>query len=357
LTLKNFGWNSSYDTYLKDKNKKDLIFGRVIKQNGKHYKIISENGEENAILPNSFFKKTENKSEIPAVGDWVGLKKNIGLKILHIDFVLPRKNQLSRKVAGKKSEEQIIASNIDLVFIITSADQDFNVRRFERYLSMVYEINAKPVIILNKIDKINDLDKYLKETEFLSKKVPILSISAKTGLNIDDLEKYIKPGKTIVLIGSSGVGKSTLINYLLGFSRQSVGEIRKTDGKGRHITTSRELIILPNGGMLIDNPGIREIQLWTSGKGISKTFEDIEEISRNCKFKNCLHEQEPECAVKRAVEKGQISIDRLNSFKKLIREQEYSELRRNIYEKRKKDRQLGKMYRQGSNIRRIKGKK
>ena len=356
LNLKDFGWNSSYNIYIKEKQKKDLIFGRVIKQNGKNYKIISEYGEENAILPNSFLNLIKNKSDIPAVGDWVGLKKNIELKILHIDFVLPRKNQLSRKVSGKKSEEQIIAANIDLVFIITSADQDFKVRRLERYLSMVYEINAKPVIILNKIDKVNNLDKYLKETESLSKNVPIILISAKNGINIDEVKNYIKPGETIVLIGSSGVGKSTLINFLLGYSRQSVGEIRKKDGRGRHITTSRELIILPNGCMLIDNPGIREIQLWSTGDGIKKTFEDIEEISKDCKFRDCLHENEPGCAVKKALDEGTLSIDRLNSFKKLIREQEYSELRRNIYEKRKKDKQLGKMYRQGSNIRKIKGK-
>ena len=357
MNLKDFGWKSTYDVYIKGENIQDLIPGRIIKQNGKHYKIMTQNGEKNAILSNSFLNSIKAKSDIPAVGDWVGLKKNIEVNFYHIHVVFPRKNHLSRKVAGKKSEEQIIASNIDIVFIITSVDQDFNVRRLERYLTMVYEINAKPIIILNKTDKISNIGKFLKETEFLSKKIPIIAISAKKGYNIDEVLKFVKTGKTIVLIGSSGVGKSTLINHLLGYSRQAVGEIRKTDGKGRHVTSSRELIMLPNGGMLIDNPGLREIQLWTTGKGISKTFEDIEEISRYCKYRNCLHDQEPGCAVKRAVEEGKISIDRLNSFKKLLKEQEYSRLRRSVYEKRKKDKQLGKIYRQGENIRKLRGKK
>ena len=357
LNLKNLGWNSTLDDFIKEKNIKDLIPGRVANQNGKHYKIMTQEGEQNAILSNSFLNSIKNKSEIPAVGDWVGLKKNIDINTCYIQILFPRKNRLSRKVAGKKSEEQIIASNIDVAFIITSVDRDFNIRRLERYLSMVYEINAKPIIILNKTDKISNIGKFLKETEFLSKKIPIIAISAKKGYNIDEVLKFVKTGKTIVLIGSSGVGKSTLINQLLGYSRQAVGEIRKTDGKGRHVTSSRELIMLPNGGMLIDNPGLREIQLWTTGKGISKTFEDIEEISRYCKYRNCLHDQEPGCAVKRAVEEGKISIDRLNSFKKLLKEQEYSRLRRSVYEKRKKDKQLGKIYRQGENIRKLRGKK
>jgi ribosome biogenesis GTPase len=354
--LKNLGWNSIFDDFIIEKNIKDLIPGRVTNQNGKHYKIMTQEGEQNAILSNSFINSIKNKSEIPAVGDWVGLKKNIDINTCYLQILFPRINRLSRKVAGKKSEEQIIASNIDVAFIITSIDQDFNIRRLERYLSMVYEINADPVIILNKIDKSNEIKKYLKETENLSKNVPIIAISAKEGLNIKEVTKYIKIGKTIVLIGSSGVGKSTLINQLLGYSRQAVGEIRKSDGKGRHVTSSRELIMLPDGGMLIDNPGIREIQLWSTGKGISKTFQDIEELSRLCKFRDCHHEQEPGCAVKKAVADGKLTIERLNSYKKLIREYEYSQTRHNIYEKRKKDKQLGKMYRKVHDIMKLKGK-
>ena len=357
MILKNLGWNSTFDDFIKEKNIKDLIPGRVTNQNGKHYKIITQDGEQNAILSNSFLNSIKYKSEIPTVGDWVGLKKNVDVNTCHIQLLFPRKNRLSRKVAGKKSEEQIIASNIDIAFIITSVDQDFNIRRLERYLSMVYEINAEPVIILNKIDKSKDVNNYLKEAENLSKNVPIIAISAKEGLNIEEVTKYIKIGKTIVLIGSSGVGKSTLINQLLGYSRQPVGEIRKSDGKGRHVTSSRELIMLPDGGMLIDNPGIREIQLWSTGEGISKTFQDIEELGVLCKFRDCHHEQEPGCAVKKAVADGKLAIERLKSYKKLIREYEHSQLRRNIYEKRKKDKQLGKMYRKVHDVIKLKGRK
>jgi len=357
LNLNDLGWNSTIGDFIRENKITDLIPGRVTNQNGKHYKIMTQDGEKSTILSNSFLNSINNKSEIPAVGDWVALKKNMEVNTFHIQILLPRKNKLSRKVAGTKSEEQIIASNIDIVFIVTSLDQDFNIRRLERYLTMVNEINAQVIIILNKIDKCKDLNKYIKETEKISQKIPILTISAKKGNNIEEVIKFVKTGKTIVLIGSSGVGKSTLINQLLGYSRQAVGEVRQSDGKGRHITSSRELIMLPDGGMIIDNPGIREIQLWSSGEGISKTFQDIEELSFLCKFRDCCHESEPGCAVIKAVEEGNLNIERLNSYKKLIRELEYSQIRRNTYERRKKDKQFGKMCRQVDKIRKLQGKK
>ena len=289
MDLDGLGWNEILSSLQKKKDITDLIPGRVSTHSGKHYTVITQEGEHNAILSNSFLNSINKKSDIPTVGDRVGLEKNPEVNTYHIKFVFPRKNKLSRKVAGTKSEEQIIASNIDIVFIMTSADSDFNVRRLERYLSMVYEINAHPIIVINKIDKTKDYEKYKIKAEKISKDVHIITISAKEGSNIDEISKYVKNGKTIVLVGSSGVGKSTLINHLLGYSRQAVGETRKSDDKGRHITTTRELIVLPKGGIIIDNPGIRELQLWSSGEGISKLFQDIEEISNSCKFKDCSH--------------------------------------------------------------------
>ena len=353
MDLIELGW--SYNNSITNKEK-DLIPGRVTTKSGKHYGVITQEGELKAILPNSYLNRINDKSEIPVVGDWVGLRKNPEVKTYHIDYLYKRKNKLSRKVSGAKSEEQIIASNIDVVFIVTSVDADFNVRRLERYLAMVYEINAQPVIVLNKIDKIKDVESYRKETEGICQDIPIIAISATEGYNIDDVGKYIKSGKTVILIGSSGVGKSTLINQLLGYSRQAVGETRESDDKGRHITSTRELIILPNGGMIIDNPGIRELQLWSSGDGISELFKDIEDLSRFCKFKDCLHEKEPKCAVRKAVEEGKISTDRFMSYKKLLREQEYFQLRLNTYERRKKDKRFGKMCRKVKDIQRLKGK-
>ena len=357
MDLDELGWNENLSSIQKKKDINDLILGRVSTHSGKHYVVITREGEHNAILSNSFLNSINKKSDIPTVGDWIGLEKNPEVNTYHIKFVFPRKNKLSRKVAGTKSEEQIIASNIDIVFIMTSADSDFNVRRLERYLSMVYEINAQPIIVINKIDKTKDYGKYKIKAEKISRDVRIIIISAKEGKFIDRISKYIKNGKTIVLVGSSGVGKSTLINHLLGYSRQMVGETRKSDDKGRHITSARELIVLPNGGMIIDNPGIRELQLWSSGEGISKLFQDIEKISKFCKFKDCTHEHEPGCEVKKAVEEGTITIERLNNYKKLLRENEHLNLRRNIYEKRKKDKKLGKMYRTGRDIRKFKGEK
>jgi len=307
LNLKVLGWNSTLDRHTRENKITDLTPGRVINQSGKHYKIITQHGKYNAILANSYLNSINSKSDIPAVGDWVGLKINTEINTCHIQYLFPRKNKLSRKVAGAKSEEQIIAANIDTVFLVSSVDQDFNIRRFERYLVMINEIDAKPVIILNKIDKCNDLDRYISDAKKISQGIPIIAISAKDGTNIEDIKRFIKPGKTIVLIGSSGVGKSTLINQLLGFSCQSVGEIRESDGKGSHVTSTRELIVLPSGGMLIDNPGIREIQLWSSGEGISKTFKDIEELSRLCKFNDCQHEKEPGCEVNKAIKDGKLT--------------------------------------------------
>ena len=355
MNLEELGWDQNLSKLLKENDNSDLIPGRISTHSGKHYVVITQDGEHNAIISNSFLRSINQKSDIPTVGDWVGLGINPEVNTYNIRFVFPRKNKLSRKVAGTKSEEQIIATNIDIVFIMTSADSDFNVRRLERYLSMVYEINAQPIIVINKIDKTNDFEKYKIKAEKICKDVPIVTISAKEGKCIEGISKYTKIGKTIVLVGSSGVGKSTLINHLLGYSRQAVGEIRESDDKGRHITTTRELIVLPDGGIIIDNPGIRELQLWSSGEGISKLFADIVETSRFCKFKDCSHEHEPGCAVLKAVEEGTITIERLNSYKKLLREKEHLSIRRDIFEKRKKDKQLGKMYRTGHDIRRYKG--
>jgi len=293
VDLRSLSWYHSYMGTMNEAERKDMLLGRVTNHSGKHYKVITQDGERSATLPNSFLNSIQKKSEIPTVGDWVGLQKHPDIQAYHIRCVFPRKNKLSRKVAGAKSEEQLIASNIDMVFIVTSLDSEFNVRRLERYLAMVYEIQAQPVIVLNKIDKTKDVETYTKKVEKMCHNVPIVAISAKEGINIEDVSHYIETGKTIVLVGSSGVGKSTLINQLLGYERQAVGETRTSDDKGRHITSTREMIILPEGGILIDNPGIRELQLWTSGEGISHLFQDIEELSKSCKFNDCHHDQEP----------------------------------------------------------------
>jgi ribosome biogenesis GTPase len=355
LELSDIGWNKSIQNNYQKLAIDNVLLGRVIFHSGKQYKIITTTGDLIANLSGSVINSIKHKSELPSIGDWVCLQKIDEFRPYNIVKIIPRINKLSRKVSGEKSDEQIIASNIDIVFIVTSADQDFNIRRLERYLTIINEIDAQPIIILNKIDISDNFNQYISEIKNNLPTVTHLSISAKTSENIDEIMQYIKPGKTIVLVGSSGVGKSTIINNLLGYKRQTVGEIREKDSKGRHITTSRELIILPNGGLIIDNPGIRELQLWSSDIGISKTFEDIEKLGFQCRFSNCNHDTEPGCAINDAIEQGELSQERVDSYKKLLCEQEYLNNRRNTYERRKKDKKLGKIYRQGKSIRKYKG--
>jgi ribosome biogenesis GTPase len=356
VELKVLGWNQDIKQFFNNQQRNDLIVGRVCFHSKKIYKVLTKDKEIIASLSGSYIKSIYEKSDFPAIGDWVGLKKIEGLQKYQILTQYPRRNKLSRKNPGGKTEEQVIAANIDIVFIVTSADQDFNLRRLERYLTLVYDINAKPVIILNKIDTNPDFQLIKRQLSQRFKHTQILSISAQKGTNINFVEELIKPGVSIVLIGSSGVGKSTLINNLLGYPRQITAEIRKIDGKGRHITTTRELIVLPDGGILIDTPGLREIQLWSSSKGVSKTFEKIEKISSHCRFDDCTHDHEPDCAVKSAVLHGDLSADELHNYQKLQKEQQYLERKKNIFTHRKRDRQLGKMYRQGKNLRKSRGK-
>jgi len=345
LNLEKLGWTSSHLDFFTAHERADLIPGRVSNVSGRRYRVMTEEGEHIATLFHSALRSGMKKSDLPAVGDWVGLIKNTDINRFQILLIHPRKNKLSRMVAGKKTEEQIIAANIDKVFIVTSLDNDFNIRRLERSLVIVYEIGAQPVIILNKVDKCKDFSMYVNIVKKSAPQVPVLAIGALDGINISEIRDNINPGETIVLLGSSGVGKSTLINQVLGYERQKVGEIRSSDGKGRHVTSTRELIMLPEGGMLIDNPGIREIQLWTDGRGISEAFSDIEEFASFCHFKDCKHQLEPKCAVKQAVIDKILSSERLEHFHKLQREKEHSERKRNIYERKKEDKRLGKMYR------------
>lgn len=354
MELESLGWDPTWEEHLSGMAIEGAFPGRVSSLSGRRYALAGRDGEIDAILSGSFRYASEAAGDLPCVGDWVVVQKRSDVHPYEIVSILPRRNKLSRKVSGKTSVEQLIAANIDTVFIVTSADEDFNVKRLERYLALAYEIDALPVIILNKIDTCDDPDAYLSHDRLASLDVPILGISARDGHNIDALDTYLGIGRTIVLLGSSGVGKSTIINRLLGSERQAVGEIRSSDGKGRHITTSRELIVLPGGGIMIDNPGIREIQLWSSDHGLSRTFQDITDLSYDCRFRDCRHDVEPGCAVMFAVDSGALPRERLENYRKLMREQEYLELRRNTHERRKQDRKFGKLVRTADDIRRYK---
>lgn len=278
------------------------------------------------------------RCDFPAVGDWVVLDdfkvqpNDLDSQVAVIQAVLPRSSKFSRKSAGKTTEEQIIATNIDTVFLVNALNLDFNVRRIERYLTLAWESGATPVIVLSKADISEDLQEKVQEVEASAIGVPVHPVSCITGEGIDELKRYVKPGQTVALLGSSGAGKSTLVNQLMGLEVQKTKEVREADSRGRHTTTSRELFLLPEGGLLIDTPGMRELQLYGTGDGLYDTFEDIYEYVSHCRFSDCLHETEPGCEIQRAISEGQLAEERYESFKKLQREANYISRKANLQE-------------------------
>jgi len=300
--------------------------GRVVGQYRDLYKIYTNDGEIIATLSGSNYHKS-NKSDFPVVGDWVKYERYNKDSNAIINKVYDRKTILSRKQAGKKEEEQIIAANIDIIFIVTSLNHDFNPRRLERYLTIAWDSGAKPIIILNKSDLSNNIDKYIEEVEKTAFNTPYIVTSCVNQTGLEKIKEKIKPDKTAVLIGSSGVGKSSIINYLLDSKKQSVKTVRDGDDKGRHTTTNRELFIIPSGGVIIDTPGMREIQLWVNEESLGQVFNEIEKLAKNCKFNDCSHTHEPGCAVKKAVEENILSKDRLENYFKMQREIEYQKLK------------------------------
>ena len=300
--------------------------GRVVGQYRDLYKIYTEDGEIIATLSGSNYHNSK-KADFPVVGDWVKYERYNKDSNAIINKVYDRKTVLSRKQAGKKEEEQIIAANIDIIFIVTSLNHDFNPRRLERYLTIAWDSGAKPIIILNKSDLSNDIDKYIKEVEEIAFNTPYIVSSCVNQSGLEEIKEKIKPDKTAVLIGSSGVGKSSIINYLLDNEKQDVKTIREDDDKGRHTTTNRELFIIPSGGVIIDTPGMREIQLWVNKDSLGQVFNEIESLAKNCKFNDCSHTHEPGCAVKKAVKENILSEERLENYFKMQREIEYQKLK------------------------------
>ncbi len=314
-----------------DKVNGNYYLGRVIAEYKGIYKVATEENDILAKVTGKFVKTTIDISGYPAVGDWVivdRITNNNGDGI--ISKVLPRKSHVSRKVAGLRTDEQVIATNIDALFICMSVNNDFNLRRLERYITIGWNSGATPVIILTKIDLANDLDLIKRNIEEIAVGIDVLYVSSLSGEGTIEINKYLKVGKTIGFIGSSGVGKSTLINYLSGEEKMHVNSIRENDQKGKHTTTHRELIVIKDKGIVIDTPGMREIQLLDNMDGIDNSFKDISDIAKECKFKDCKHIKEPGCAVRYAINDGTLSLERLESYNKLIREAQYIERKNNI---------------------------
>ncbi|MGG7056999.1 ribosome small subunit-dependent GTPase A [Clostridium nigeriense] len=311
----------------------DFYIGRISVQYKDIYKVFTEQGEVLARVSGKLSYSSNSTLDYPVVGDWVLLdraaNKN-GDAIIH--KVLSRKSYFSRKIAGSRFDTQVVAANIDYIFICMALNNDFNINRLERYIAVAWDSKAVPVIVLTKADLCEDIDKKLREVEEVAIGIEILVTSSLNGNGYEEIKEYIKSGTTIAFIGSSGVGKSTLINKLLNKEALKTNEVDEND-KGRHTTTHRELFLLEDGGVIIDTPGMRELGLMSAD--VDKSFSNIEELEKQCKFSNCTHKNEPKCAVREAIENGELDLDRLERYRKLKREEEYNLLKSKQQEKKR----------------------
>jgi ribosome biogenesis GTPase len=319
----------------------DLAPARVTAVDRGRYLVRGEDGEIPAELTGKFLHLAESSAELPCVGDWVCVQVRDGGTQASIHHVLPRRTFLRRKAAGRDVEFQMIAANIDVAFIVQSCHFDFNLPRLERYLVMVRDGRIAPVVLLTKIDLVSPQEQQglIESIHGIGVDVPIVCLSNVTGAGVDEVRKHLAPGKTCCLLGSSGVGKTTLINRLLGGDALATGEVSHT-GEGRHTTTRRQLIMLPNGAMLIDMPGMRELGLMGAGEGITDTFADIHALAAQCRYPDCTHGGEPGCAVRAAIERQELSEAHLRNYQKLRKESEFHDLSQQ--ERRKKDRAFGR---------------
>lgn len=330
MTLIEFGWNEEWEEkYESQETEEVYTIGRVISQHSFMYKVVTKTGIIPAELSGKIrgvtIGKKLNWEAVPVVGDWILTKEYKEEEKAIIHGILPRKNSLSRKSAGKGVQEQKVAANMDYLFIVTSLNNDFNIRRIERFLVLAWENQITPVIILTKTDLCGNVQEKVNEVSLAAPGVPIHAISSRKKEGLDQLIPYFTDGKTVGLLGSSGVGKSTLVNAICEEEVQKVNDIRKGDDKGKHTTTHRELIQLPYGGVAIDTPGMREIQMLDVHEGLNKMYKDIEKLAELCQFNDCIHQKEPGCAVKKAIEEGIISNERVESYNKLQKEvAEYS---------------------------------
>ena len=356
MDLELLGWNAALEAVWNSSERKGLRRGRVVTQHRKAWEIAGEFGECDAEASGKLRLAAESGRPWPTVGDWVAARGEVDAGMV-IDEVLPRRTQIARKVPGKRNEMQVLAANVDTIFLMMGLDGDFNLRRLERFLVQVWESGARPVVLLNKADVREEAEKIAEGLRRELVGVSVYCISAKTGASLGGLDAYLVAGETVVLLGSSGVGKSTLVNRLLRSEGQSTKMVRERDSRGRHTTTGRELFFLVSGAMVIDTPGLRELQLWEVEQGLERVFGEVEGLAEGCRFRNCRHAGEPGCAVRRALEAGGLEAGRLESYHKLQREQEFQrrksdkkaqqEWKSNI---KKVNRAMRRLYREGETL-------
>jgi ribosome biogenesis GTPase / thiamine phosphate phosphatase len=325
--LATLGWDDGWSAAFEEHRAAGLVPGRVAVQHRGAWDVLGEEGEIRARLPGRTRRDAESLADLPVVGDWVALEPSSGSDARAIRAVLPRRTKFSRLAAHDSgsdvTREQVIAANVDVAFIVASLVDDLSPRRFERYLTLAWESGARPVILLTKADLATDPGPATAAVAEIAGDVPVHAISARSGLGLDAVRSYLAPGVTTVLLGPSGVGKSRLVNTLAGEEVMTTGSVRD-DGSGRHTTTHRQLVILPGGGIVVDNPGMRELHLWLAADGLEDAFEDVVELEAQCKFADCRHEGEPGCAIQAALADGRLDPARWQSYRAL--QQELAEL-------------------------------
>ena len=320
MDLARLGWNPHFEQHFARFRDGSVIPARVDCEHARVYFVYCEYGELAAKVSGKLLHAARSKGELPAIGDWVVVRPHLREAKATILAVLPRTSTFSRKVAGAITEEQILAANVDKVFLVSSLDREFNLRRMERYLTLALDSGAEPVVVLNKADLCADIPWHVERVKRVAPGVPVYAVSAVCNEGLDTLREYTSSGQTVAFLGSSGVGKSSLINCLLGAERQQVGAVRESDGRGRHITSRRELVLLPGAGAVIDSPGMRELQMWTDEESLKASFDDIEELAARCRFRDCTHKHEPGCAVRQAIDAGALDEERLANYFRLKKE-------------------------------------